>query len=326
MATVTGLTAARMLAIENNSVVNGFIDISGNLILEKHNGTQINAGYIEADRLLTITDTPSVDLQLTGNGSIALPWNLQANTKLSLTKQDSSSILLGITGAGTTASPWQITASLKNRGTTAERNALYAPPTTDPQRVDLANQKITWFNTDLGWEESYYAVTGLSGLTARGLVTGTASGWYPTGLGPRLNYAPTTQHNTSGSGANVTGWSTVSWINGAGWFSYASGVFTFNYAGRYRISMAIGLINGSGVADFHHYAGTNQRNVAMALYTGQYNILQHTYHNVEMSAGATSRVALMTGNSLTVFIGTGTGAPYRGEFDIQYLGPALVSS
>lgn len=45
MATVTGLTAARMLEIEGASVVDGEI-IAGNLILTKHDGTTIDAGDI----------------------------------------------------------------------------------------------------------------------------------------------------------------------------------------------------------------------------------------------------------------------------------------
>lgn len=43
MATITGLTAERMQEIEGASVVDGEI-INGNLILTKHDGTQINAG------------------------------------------------------------------------------------------------------------------------------------------------------------------------------------------------------------------------------------------------------------------------------------------
>ncbi len=46
MATVTGLTANRMLAIEAASVVDGDVDASGNLILTKHDGSQINAGSV----------------------------------------------------------------------------------------------------------------------------------------------------------------------------------------------------------------------------------------------------------------------------------------
>jgi microcystin-dependent protein len=45
MATVTGLTAARMKEIEDASVVDGEV-VSGNLILTKHDGNQINAGSV----------------------------------------------------------------------------------------------------------------------------------------------------------------------------------------------------------------------------------------------------------------------------------------
>ena len=45
MTTVTSLTADRMLAIEAASVVDGDV-IGGNLILTKHDGSQINAGPV----------------------------------------------------------------------------------------------------------------------------------------------------------------------------------------------------------------------------------------------------------------------------------------
>jgi microcystin-dependent protein len=45
MATVTGLTAERMLEIEAASVVDGEV-VSGNLILTKHDGSTINAGPV----------------------------------------------------------------------------------------------------------------------------------------------------------------------------------------------------------------------------------------------------------------------------------------
>jgi hypothetical protein len=45
MTTVTGLTADRMLAIEAASVVDGDV-VGGNLILTKHDGSQINAGSV----------------------------------------------------------------------------------------------------------------------------------------------------------------------------------------------------------------------------------------------------------------------------------------
>jgi microcystin-dependent protein len=45
MATITGLTAERMLEIEGSSVVSGEM-VDGDLILTKHDGTEINAGPV----------------------------------------------------------------------------------------------------------------------------------------------------------------------------------------------------------------------------------------------------------------------------------------
>lgn len=46
MATVTGLTKDRMLAIEAESIVGGTVNGSGHLILTKHDGTTIDAGDV----------------------------------------------------------------------------------------------------------------------------------------------------------------------------------------------------------------------------------------------------------------------------------------
>jgi len=46
MATITGLTATRMEAIEASSVVSGVINGSGHLILTKHDGSTIDAGAV----------------------------------------------------------------------------------------------------------------------------------------------------------------------------------------------------------------------------------------------------------------------------------------
>lgn len=83
-------------------------------------------------------------------------------------------------------------------GSTAERDIYYTVPTTLDERVALANRKPIWFNTDLGWEESFYVPTGSAGLTARGLVAGSASTWYPTGRGPHATlYSAGPQSRTS---------------------------------------------------------------------------------------------------------------------------------
>jgi len=44
MATVESMNLARLLALEADTVIGGHIDGSGNLILEQHDGSTINAG------------------------------------------------------------------------------------------------------------------------------------------------------------------------------------------------------------------------------------------------------------------------------------------
>lgn len=46
MATVTGYTAARMLEIENACIIAGAVDLSGHLILERQDGSTIDAGDV----------------------------------------------------------------------------------------------------------------------------------------------------------------------------------------------------------------------------------------------------------------------------------------
>src|SRR4051812_15424830 len=77
MATVTGLTAERMLEIEAESIVHGAVDLSGHLILTTHGGDTIDAGNVkgeDATALLTVEDTSTVDLTLTGSGTPGDPW------------------------------------------------------------------------------------------------------------------------------------------------------------------------------------------------------------------------------------------------------------
>lgn len=52
MAEVTGFTAARMLEIENETIVDGFVNGSGHLILVTREGTEIDAG----DALIAVVD------------------------------------------------------------------------------------------------------------------------------------------------------------------------------------------------------------------------------------------------------------------------------
>lgn len=81
MASVNGLTKERMLEIEANSVVNGVVDSAHHLILTRKDGTQIDAGDISAVAKLTIQDTTTLDLTLTGSGSLASPFLLKGDVK-----------------------------------------------------------------------------------------------------------------------------------------------------------------------------------------------------------------------------------------------------
>lgn len=104
------------------------------------------------------------------------------------------------------------------RGTTSQRDTKYGVPATLAERVALANQQVTWYNTDLGWKERYYEVTAASGLTAIGLVTGATPGWYPISEGPYIELIALAEvaqfYNTF-----ITGWSIYNRKGGASWFT-----------------------------------------------------------------------------------------------------------
>jgi hypothetical protein len=134
MATVTGLTADRMLAIEAASVVDGDVDSNGNLILTQHGGGQINAGSVigpmgpqgpVGSMLSVITAQPVLDIgvinqiragrQLSpadfGNIGLSAPiglWNLSdlsdsSGNGRALTNKGAVGFASGINGAANTS-------------------------------------------------------------------------------------------------------------------------------------------------------------------------------------------------------------------------------
>lgn len=70
MATVTGLTAARMLAIEAATVVGGTIDGFGHLILSKHDGSTVDAGDL-VGAIGAATETMQGTVELATNQEVA---------------------------------------------------------------------------------------------------------------------------------------------------------------------------------------------------------------------------------------------------------------
>lgn len=96
------------------------------------------------------------------------------------------------------------------RGTTAERDVYFGEIATTDQQVYLANLSPIWFNTDLGWEESFYVTTGTPGLTALGLLPSAYPGWYPTGRGPAATMYSAGSQSLSGAGSQFTNYQNFS--------------------------------------------------------------------------------------------------------------------
>jgi len=137
----------------------------------------------------------------------------------------------------------------KDRGTTAQRNAKYGIPADNTARVALAQQRVAWFNTDLGWEESFYAVSGTTGLTVPGLVTGSTAGWYPTGEGgPSITLEAAPLWVTWNS--LIGGFTTTQRRGGASWFTTNGTLTQILKHGRYDIRQWTQILEGAGAPDF----------------------------------------------------------------------------
>ncbi len=216
------------------------------------------------------------------------------------------------------------------RGTTAERNAIFGVPTTDADRVVLANQMIAWFNTDLGWQESFYAPIGLTGLTARGLIAGTPAGWYPTGSGPWITMEPTaTFAATAGNPVGNWNGSVRQYDPSNTFFTTNSLYLACNVPGYYDIVFWTLQATGTGIADWHfrHYnaAGSvviRQMNapgntLVSTLWTRAFGFLE----NEPMGAGERVYMYCQSG-ALTVH--NGSGATIRGQIGVKYHGPLLA--
>lgn len=139
------------------------------------------------------------------------------------------------TYSSSTWSKWKTTG--RAQGTASQRNTVWGNPATDANRVALANMRPTWFNTDTGWEESYFAVTGLAGLTAPGVKTGYPSQWYPiSGIMPAAdirNHAATMA--ISNNAPTVITSYTVGTLGYARSVTVSSGALTIQVPGRYVV-------------------------------------------------------------------------------------------
>lgn len=221
------------------------------------------------------------------------------------------------------------------RGTTAERDARFGTPATDPARVALANRKIVWFNTDLGWEESYYATTGLAGLTAKALLATYSSGWYPTGRGvtPEITMDATTTFAAS-TGNYVGAWNgNVRRVGGDAVFTYDQYGPTIHLPGYYDLSCYTTQPAGSGLADYHirlnAVGGTPiewQNNLSGILLSSSYlTTIFGTYKDQLIKPTPQLFRWFCSNGTLSLHQTTGPAGSGRGQMNVRYKRPPLVS-
>lgn len=226
--------------------------------------------------------------------------------------------------------PGIVTDRVLGAGTTTQRDAYYGSPSTAAQQAALANRKVVFFNTDQNWFESYYAVTGTSGLTVTGLVTGTASGWYPLS-GPYAAVANSAQQAFStGVRATFTQWSAFG--SGPSYrtnslFTLASGKVTTSLAGRYRIWCRMDYPAGSGTGVIE-LGSKDSANSSLSFLQAGIPLLggfgQVFTHEIEEVAIPANGYIYYDSVSASWTIASGTfGLTMMG---LNYLGPALVSA
>lgn len=217
------------------------------------------------------------------------------------------------------------------RGSTAERDALFGIPADDPSKVALANRKILWFNTDTGWEESYYAVTGKVGLAVLGLISTASSGWYPigpSGTSPAMLWEAQTQV-TPGGNSFLGNWAWVRKRGGSSWWDSDAGGTKVKILkhGRYSARGWTTQGTGTGVSNWHLRTVASDGTTVVknvdgnafpqnsALYTRIHMEIEDTVLEPNQFIG------MFTTNGGTL---VHTGSQVMGQFAVRYLGPPLV--
>lgn len=214
------------------------------------------------------------------------------------------------------------------RGSTSVRDTVYPVPTTDPQRVALAAQKLQWFNTDKGWTESYYATTGTAGLTVPGLLAGHAPGWYPVaGSALFARRAKTDGYQNIAANTVVDPILAAMSINRGGFTGNATSGITVPVGGYYRGTAVVYYTGGSSPAVSIVWVRIYNDGVLMVDYLEQRNSIG----NDTMIAGTgiypvvagktTGSSALTNGTGVAVY---GINSTFT-AFELEYLGPPLVN-
>lgn len=244
-------------------------------------------------------------------------------------------IALGIAGpqGGGVAAPRYFTST--TRGTTAQRDAKYGVPGTSAARVALANQQVTWFNTDLGWKERYYEVDATSGLTAKGLV-GAPAGWYPIEKGPFIQLVALAEVNNF-LNTFITGWSIQQRKGGASWFTL-NGTDRIDVLkwGRYDIQVFTNQYGGNTASPVYALQvlatdnSTLVKNVGGGAFTKNTGLMTRPHMEAygqiispnQKVAFKLQRGTVPAGDT-NMPVHTGGNDVVRGLFTVKYIGPPL---
>ncbi len=216
------------------------------------------------------------------------------------------------------------------QGTTAERDAHFGVPATNAERASLANRRVSWFNTDLGWEESYYATTGLAGLTVPGLVAGVPHGWFPTGEGPVCTLRPSAGVGVA-AGGYVSGWNGSAYRRGgASWFTYAADRISILKPGRYELSGWTIQQSGTGVARYSLRVNNAAVSAVLAGRSHAADALQGSPtltpadYSYEMVIDQSANLMLYVDSGSLSVHQTAEANGVRGQLRAKYVGPPLV--
>jgi len=280
--------------------------------VDDKNFTGLNGAFAASDAV-----TP-FDQQTSATGGGNAHNNLQPYTVVNF--------IISVGNAGTPVAPPE---DYVGRGTTSERDTIFGVPSTDPQRVALANRKIIWFNTDFGWEESYYATTGKAGLTAIGLVANASSGWYPTGeAGPAMLWESNAQV-TPAANTFLAGWGWSRKRGGAAWWASSDGLqVTAMRHGRY--SARGWTVQGTGSINMNwHFRVTaadkttivkNVDGNAFPQNPSLYTRAHMEYDDFLMEPNQNIGMFTTNGGALC-HVG---GLAPQGQLSVRYVGPPLV--
>lgn len=325
--TATGGVSVKLVPADDQTMRYGFDWIEGDWVTAVVNGQETDSVITES---VFLFDSQRVAMGAAiGDVTSFTPADAQKRNQQTL---DSRIGYLERASAGPVAVDRLPKFDVRLSGTTAERDALFGVPGASvPAQVSLANQRVAWWNTELGWEESFYAVTGSAGLTVPGLHASVAAGWYPTGVGPYMTLQPTAGGAAAGGGY-LGGWNGQTMRRGgAAWFTATSTELLINKPGLYDLSAFTVQQSGSGVAYYAlrvlNAAGSvitaARENAAEPLLAAPY--LAIAEYQFETTIVQPSRLMWFTvGGTLSVHQ-TAATAGVRGQMKARYLGPALVT-